>query len=1171
MELFDRIAVGGMGVVLRGRDPDLGRELAVKVLKVEYLERPEFVRRFFDEAQINGQLQHPGIVPVHKVGKLDDGRPYFSMKLIKGQRLSDRLGKRWSGDPPEWSADTEGSTLDRSATGREIDQRDELARFLAIFEKVLDAVAYAHARDVINRDLKPSNIMVGSYGEVMVIDWGLAKVLTYDHADDTEEPERRPRPETRIETARPSGETDEDYSRPGTIKGTYSYMAPEQARAEAVDKRSDVFSLGSILCELLTGTPAFTGATESQLRKKAQKPDLEDAIARLNSCGADAALVQLALDCLAPIPQHRPADASAVAARLSAYLLSVERRLREAELARAAEAARAKEALLTAAEAKARVTAERGAHRSRMATVVALVALIGAVGTGVSWYRFDQTQRVMNAEKQVNVAMRDSESSRAKALLSEPGETVYWREALAQAQRALDPAKTSGVSPDLANRVTALVGELRQGLARAEQLAERLAAARALLSSLETVRGSRAEHGDLRRTDSEYAAAFRSAGIDIDRTLPAEVGSWVEDQPERPQEIAAQLDEWAQVRMKVSGAEVGWHHIVACAEAADPDPWRNALRAAAFGPSNLAENRLQGLADDPKSLTEQPAASMVLLARVLASVVGDRTRAERVLRLARDRYPDDFWVNVVLAQILGRDSRDPRVLYPRAVDAIRYLSAAVSLRPQSSTARNNLGVAFLSAGAKEDALVEFRHAVSLREGNLYARANLANVLFELGHAEDAEGVIREAVEQYPDDAVAHNNLGLALAGQKRTAEADAAFSKAIDLEPARAMGYINLGKSKLEQGDRPRALELFEKAVAVERDSAIARFNLGNALRDLGKLDRAIEEFREAARLAPEDPSPRINLGRILMDEGKHEDAEAAFLEAAKVDPNSAQAHADLGRCLLEQVKLERAIASLEASIKLDSKPADTWYNLGRAHYLRWQGGGDAHELEQSFRAFQESTKRNPKHADALHDLGLVYQSFGDTENAITCFRQAVAIKPEHAKAHSNLGIVLQAQGKWDASIVAFQAAVKHDSRLAEAHNNLANALVIAPDRALRNPALASEHIDKAIKLDSGNGNYVCTRALVEYRLDKLAYALATLNESRTMRRGGDAYEDFIEALVKYQRGEASEAKERFDRAVAWARQNAPIDADLRILWSEAASLLKQPEPPEIRQSAGER
>src|SRR5262249_51858562 len=147
LQLLGEIAHGGMGGVLKGRDVDIGRDLAVKVLLDDHRDNSDLVRRFIEEAQIAGQFQHPGAVPVYELGTFADRRPYFVMKLVKGRTLATLLDAR--NDPAE-----------------------DLPRFLSIFESVCQTVAYAHARGVIHRDLKPSNVMVGSFGEVQVMDWG---------------------------------------------------------------------------------------------------------------------------------------------------------------------------------------------------------------------------------------------------------------------------------------------------------------------------------------------------------------------------------------------------------------------------------------------------------------------------------------------------------------------------------------------------------------------------------------------------------------------------------------------------------------------------------------------------------------------------------------------------------------------------------------------------------------------------------------------------------------------------------------------------------------------------------------------------------------------------------------------------------------------------------------
>src|SRR6516162_7617890 len=151
-ELREEIGRGGMGVVYRARDTALGRDVAVKLLADRYPADSPAARRFLGEARITGQLQHPGIPAVHQVGTLADGRPFLAMRLIKGSTLEALLKQM-------------------------TDQSADRGRLLAIFEAVCQAVGYAHAHRVIHRDLKPANVMVGAFGEVQVMDWGLAKVL----------------------------------------------------------------------------------------------------------------------------------------------------------------------------------------------------------------------------------------------------------------------------------------------------------------------------------------------------------------------------------------------------------------------------------------------------------------------------------------------------------------------------------------------------------------------------------------------------------------------------------------------------------------------------------------------------------------------------------------------------------------------------------------------------------------------------------------------------------------------------------------------------------------------------------------------------------------------------------------------------------------------------------
>jgi tetratricopeptide (TPR) repeat protein len=370
-ELGELIGRGGMGDVYRARDVELDREVAVKILGEHYSANSPTADRFLEEARITGQLQHPGVPAVYRVAKLTDGRPFLAMKLIKGQTLDELL----------------------KAGGA--------VNHLAVIEAVAQAVGYAHAHGVIHRDLKPANVMVGAFGEVQVMDWGLAKVLA---SGGLHPPAAAADPEATIAQSLIRIARDSDFTQAGSVLGTPAYMPPEQAAGEVgrIGPASDVFGLGALWCKLLTGEPPFTGADAESVRRNAMRGKTEEALARLEQCGADPEVVALCQRCLAVEPEGRPADANAVAGAVAGLRVATEERAKAAELAR------------VRAEVAAAEQAKRRRVVQRAAAAVAAVLLLGLAGTGLGLWRADAARRDADTKRLVAEAAEAREAAQRK-------------------------------------------------------------------------------------------------------------------------------------------------------------------------------------------------------------------------------------------------------------------------------------------------------------------------------------------------------------------------------------------------------------------------------------------------------------------------------------------------------------------------------------------------------------------------------------------------------------------------------------------------------------------------------------------------------------------------------------------------------------------------------------
>jgi hypothetical protein len=313
-EVGDELGRGGMGRVVAAKDRSLGREVAIKHALSS---QPEDIARFEREVRITALLEHPAIVPIHETGSDEHGQPYYVMRRIEGKPLTERI---------ENAPDTQTR--------------------LALIPRLLpavDAAAFAHARGIIHRDIKPSNILLGSYGETLLIDWGLARSLTENDPD-----------------TRTSRGADSDLTQAGSIVGTPGYMSPEQARGESLDARADVFALGATLYHVLSGKAPFAGR---RVEERIALAVLGEQPARdVFDSDVPVELIAIIDKALAPVLDQRYRDAGELARDLHAFLGGK---------------------LVGAHRYTARERVGRFIRRHRIAVAIAAIATVAVIAVGV--------------------------------------------------------------------------------------------------------------------------------------------------------------------------------------------------------------------------------------------------------------------------------------------------------------------------------------------------------------------------------------------------------------------------------------------------------------------------------------------------------------------------------------------------------------------------------------------------------------------------------------------------------------------------------------------------------------------------------------------------------------------------------------------------------------------
>mgnify|MGYP000982543448 CR=1 FL=1 len=993
-EILGEIARGGMGRVLAARDLVFGRRVAIKVLLPQY-ETEAGARRFVRESVITGRLTHPGIPPAHRLGELPTGAPFLAMKLVDGRTLAALLA-------------------DRASVGA------DLPRFVGVFEQICQAVGFAHARGVVHRDLKPSNVMVGAFGEVQVMDWGLA----FETGD---APPDLAGVRATVEFPLPTGLT-----AGGAVEGTPEYMAPEQARGESVDARADVFALGGVLAAMLTGRPPFRADSRDAVRMAATG-DTTAVLAALDGCKADAELVDIARRCLAPERDDRPAAGTVVAGLVAAYRTGVEERLRGAERDRAA------------AEAKA--AEQRRKRRAQLVAAAAVLLLVAGGGAAAVWRVQDIADRNTEA-----IRLENQESERKRV----------GRE---QKQRAADGVANllDRVKDGFADRNTELAGQfLAQAGRRANDDAVTDHAERTRAYQLDLEMAKELDEIEERRwtvvtstfptageTVAAWAATFARYGIVPGQTPPAEAASRVRSSAIRSI-LLDTLDGWL-----ARGSTETALNLLEILRQIDPDPFSAEVRRSLVAKDRDELNRLAERSDWSArhigvalACAESPELTEVVRRSLLLRIVGIS--------------PNDFRLLMDIA------SSYPQSPGPGVHDRLRWIQAAVALRPRNVAALNCLGVALADKGDLTGAIVTYREALRINPNNapvrnnlgnalantgdvvggiaelqesirldpkfFYPHYNLGNNLYEMGDFKGAELAFRTAARLNPRAARIQTRLGDALRDNGDAKGAEAAYQEALRLEPGAAAPHVGIGIILYSQNNTAGAAEAFRQAIRIDPQSASAHYHLGLALKATRDLAGAESNYRNAARLDLKYASPHNGLGELLHARKDYDGAIAEFEEAVRLDPKDAHSHSNLGFAVFQKGDLARATKAFDEAIR--RKPNMAAPRIGIGHVRSAQGDPVGAE-----RAYRDAIRVEPTNAAPHLNLGNILVGRGDLDGAAVAFKRAAELSPTDPRPRNNLGTVLNAQGNYPAAAVEYREAIRLNPMDPGIHFNLGIAL----------------------------------------------------------------------------------------------------------------------------------
>jgi eukaryotic-like serine/threonine-protein kinase len=889
---------GGLGKVWVARDNDLNREVALKEIQAGKAIHAQILRRFLKEAQITGQLEHPNIVPVYELARrVEDDQPYYTMRLIRGQTLhraiADFHTRRAAGmaDPLEWP------------------------RLLHAFVGVCQAIAFAHSRGVIHRDLKPENVVLGAFGEVIVLDWGLAKMVDSPDEDDDGLPD-----------VTLTGDAQADATQAGQRLGTPSYMAPEQAegRTDLVDPLTDIYGLGAILFEILTGRAPHSGGSIIELLDRIVHSETPKA---------------------RTIESTVPAPLDAICARAMARSRS-ERYRSAQELADEVQRWLADEKVVAYREnARERIARWTKRHRAWTQAAAVLLVAIATIST-VSYLGVRQARRKELAARRQVDEQNSRDERRIQGLQAAVQDDVVAGQAALSAQdwdRAVE--RLDGALRLIRNESRlAPLGPVPERLyeqaskARSDRNADR--DARDRLARFRRLHDDALFHGTFLSGvdllfDHESARTAVMAALDLMR-VPREPGGAFRPDPHYSADQNRRLTEECQQLLLIL-ADIESRALPGRPPADTRARADRALRyldiAVALGPTGRAYALRRSEYLRRRGDSEAAARARSEAERVQPSgatdyfLLGDAMyRADDLkgalgaFRDALGKAPDNFWAHYFTAVC--------RLNLDRPGEAETSLTACLAIRTDFPWVYLLRGYARGLLGEMAGSESDFARALELAtiSGGDRVRyavfVNQGRVRVLRGQLPKGIADLERAVALKPDQSQGHANLAFGYQKLGDPNKAIVHLDRAIALAPSAGL-YVRRARIRLERGDPAAASDDFDRALRLERpDSALSARVRAEQHLAAARFAEAIREFDHALEAGSSDADlfrarglARANLGD---DPGAVED----YNRSLALDPEASNIRTRRGwTYVLNPDRL--ALADFERAITLNPRNGD--------------------------------------------------------------------------------------------------------------------------------------------------------------------------------------------------------------------------------------------------------